>query len=180
MWFLSNPPGQATVHVESIESFQWLTTKYNVVLQREGSIDPRYTSELNYLRFYLPDVFPHLNKIVLLDHDVVVKKDLTPLWTINMRGKVNGAVQTCTEGESSFRRMDMLVNFTDPIVAKKFDANTCTWAFGVNLFDLQTWKQQSLTGLYHKYLHWVSKFYLFHTLVLIFLNLHVIINQFHF
>ncbi|KAL8548087.1 hypothetical protein ACS0TY_007417 [Phlomoides rotata] len=154
MWLLSNPPGKATVHVESIESFQWLTTKYNATLQREGSVDPRYTSELNYLRFYLPDIFPYLNKIVLLDHDVVVKKDLTRLWSINMRGKVNGAVQTCNEGEPSFRRMDMLVNFTDPMVAKRFDANTCTWAFGVNLFDLQAWKQRNLTVLYHKYLHW--------------------------
>lgn len=156
MWFLLNPPGKATVQVESIDSFQWLTTKYNVILQREGSIDPRYTSELNYLRFYLPDVFPRLNKIVLLDHDVVVKKDLTRLWSINMRDKVNGAVLTCSKGEPSYRRMDMLVNFSDPIVAKKFDANTCTWAFGVNLFDLQGWRQRNLTGLYHKYLHLVS------------------------
>lgn len=153
MWFLSNPPGKATVHVESIESFQWLTTKYNVTLEKEGSVDPRYTSELNHLRFYLPDVYPHLNKIIFLDHDVVVKKDLTRLWSINMRGKVNGAVETCHEGKPSFHRMDMLINFTDPMVASKFDANTCTWAFGMNLFDLHGWRQRNLTGLYHKYLH---------------------------
>ncbi|KAK6141605.1 hypothetical protein DH2020_024640 [Rehmannia glutinosa] len=77
MWFLINPPGKATVHVESMENFHWLTTKYNVTLQREGSIDPRYISELNHLRFYLPDVFPRLNKVVLLDHDVGNKR---PLW----------------------------------------------------------------------------------------------------
>ncbi|KAH6823804.1 galacturonosyltransferase 6 [Perilla frutescens var. hirtella] len=153
MWFLSNPPGKATVHVESVESFQWLATKYNATLEKEGSVDPRYTSELNHLRFYLPDVFPRLNKIVFLDHDVVVKKDLTRLWSINMRGKVNGAVETCKEGEPSFHRMDMLINFTDPMVATKFDAKTCTWAFGMNLFDLHGWRQRNLTGRYHKYLH---------------------------
>ncbi|XP_011079995.1 probable galacturonosyltransferase 6 [Sesamum indicum] len=153
MWFLSNPPGKATVHVESIENFQWLSTKYSVTLQREGSIDPRYISELNHLRFYLPDVFPYLNKIVLLDHDVVVQRDLTRLWSINMRGKVNGAVETCKEGEISFHRMDMLVNFTDPIIANKFDPKACTWAFGMNLFDLQEWRRRKLTEVYHKYLH---------------------------
>ncbi|KAL0371228.1 UNVERIFIED_CONTAM: putative galacturonosyltransferase 6 [Sesamum angustifolium] len=119
----------------------------------EGSIDPRFISELNHLRFYLPDVFPHLNKIVLLDHDVVVQRDLTRLWSINMRGKVNGAVETCKEGEISFRRMDMLVNFTDPIIANKFDPKTCTWAFGMNLFDLQEWRRQKITEVYLKYLH---------------------------
>ncbi|GFP98011.1 probable galacturonosyltransferase 6 [Phtheirospermum japonicum] len=149
MWFLLNSPSKATVHVQSLDNFHWLTTKYNVTLQKEGSVDPRYISELNHLRFYLPDVFTNLNKIVFLDHDVVVRKDLTRLWSISMRGKVNGAVQTCKEGEPSFRRMDMFVNFTDPFIANRFDANACTWAFGMNIFDLggnkrPLWKEGSL------------------------------------
>ncbi|KAL3647792.1 hypothetical protein CASFOL_008760 [Castilleja foliolosa] len=153
MWFLLNPPNKATVHVQSTDSFHWLTTKYNVTLQKEGSVDPRYISELNHLRFYLPDVFPNLKKIVFLDHDVVVKKDLTRLWSINTRGKVNCAVQTCKEGQPSFRRMDMFVNFTDPFIANRFDANACTWAFGMNILDLGVWRRRNLTGIYHKYLH---------------------------
>ncbi|KAG8389263.1 hypothetical protein BUALT_Bualt02G0210800 [Buddleja alternifolia] len=157
MWFLLNTPGKATVHVESIDNFHWLSAKYNVTLQKEGSVDPRYNSELNHLRFYLPDVFPNLSKIVLLDHDVVVQRDLSRLWSINMKGKVNGAVETCKEGEPSFRRMDMLVNFTDPIITNKFDAKACTWAFGMNIFDLQEWRRRNLTGVYHKYLHLGNK-----------------------
>ncbi|KAL3849928.1 hypothetical protein ACJIZ3_011810 [Penstemon smallii] len=157
MWFLLNPVGRATVNVESIDNFQWLSTKYDVTLQKEGSVDPRYISELNHLRFYLPDIFPRLNKIVLLDHDVVVQRDLTKLWSINIRGKVNGAVQTCKEGEPSFRRMDMFVNFTDPIIANRFDAKACTWAFGMNIFNLKEWRRQNLIGLYHKYLHLGNK-----------------------
>ncbi|GER29716.1 galacturonosyltransferase 6 [Striga asiatica] len=157
MWFLLNPPSKATVHVESTDSFNWLTTKYNVTLQREGSVDPRYTSELNHLRFYLPDVFPNLNKVVLLDHDLVVRKDLTRMWSINMRGRINGAVQTCNKGEPSFHRMDMFVNFTDPLIANKFDASTCTWAFGMNIFDLREWRRRNLTGVYLKYLHLGNK-----------------------
>ncbi|KAI3460931.1 hypothetical protein Pfo_017594 [Paulownia fortunei] len=157
MWFLSNSPGKATVHVQSTDNFRWLSPKYNVTLQKEGAVDPRYISELNHLRFYLPDVFPRLNKIVLLHHDVVVQRDLTKLWSINMRGKVNGAVQTCKEGEPLLCRMDMFVNFTDPIVANRFYAKECTWAFGMNLFDLEEWRQRNLTGVYHKYLHLGNK-----------------------
>lgn len=151
MWFLLNPPGKAAIHVQSVENFDWLQEKYGVALQQQGSIDPRYTNGLNHLRFYLPDVFPFLNKVVLLDHDVVVQKDLTALWSIKMKGKVNGAVETCWEGEPSFRRMDKFINFTDSIVAKKFDANTCTWAFGMNVFDLQEWRKQDVTEIYHRY-----------------------------
>ncbi|KAL2541205.1 putative galacturonosyltransferase 6 [Abeliophyllum distichum] len=153
MWFLLNPPGKATIHIESIDNFGWLSIRYNATLQKEGSVDPRYISALNHLRFYLPDVFPILNKIVLLDHDVVVQRDLAGLWSIDMRGKVNGAVETCNEGEPSFRRMDMFVNFTDPMVAERFDATACTWAFGMNVFNLREWRRHDLTGVYHKYLH---------------------------
>ncbi|CAI9107707.1 OLC1v1007139C1 [Oldenlandia corymbosa var. corymbosa] len=157
MWFLLNPPGKATIQVQNMDNFGWLSAKYNATLERQDSRDLRYTSPLNHLRFYLPDVFPLLKKIVLLDHDVVVHKDLTGLWSIDMKGKVNGAVETCQERQPSFRRMDMFINFTDPILGQRFDASACTWAFGMNLFDLQMWKKQNITGVYHKYLHLGSK-----------------------
>ncbi|KAK4344425.1 hypothetical protein RND71_037519 [Anisodus tanguticus] len=157
MWFLMNPPGKATIQIQSIDNFEWLSTKYNEDQQKKKGLDPRYVSALNHLRFYLPDIFPFLNKIVFLDHDVVVKKDLTRLLHINIKGKVNGAVETCVEGEAPFRRMDMFINFTDPSVAKRFDANTCTWAFGMNIFDLQEWRKRNLTARYHKYLELGSK-----------------------
>lgn len=155
MWFLLNPPGNATIQVQSMDSFDWLSAKYGVTLQKQDSLDTRYTSALNHLRFYLPDVFPFLNKVVLLDHDVVVQRDLTDLWNINMKGKVNGAVGTCQQGDPSFRRMDAYINFSDPAVARRFDANTCTWAFGMNVFDLQQWRKRNLIEVYHKFLHLV-------------------------
>ncbi|XP_022758339.1 probable galacturonosyltransferase 6 isoform X2 [Durio zibethinus] len=152
MWFLLNPPGKATIHIQSIESFDWLSTKYNSTLKEQKSYDPRYTSALNHLRFYLPDVFPALNKIVLFDHDVVVQRDLTGIWSVDMKGKVNAAVETCLESEASFHAMHMFMNFSDPFLAKRFNANFCTWAFGMNLFDLQEWRRKNLTTLYRNYL----------------------------
>ncbi|MBA0675399.1 hypothetical protein Goari_016945 [Gossypium aridum] len=131
MWFLLNPPGKATIHIQSVESFDWLSTKYNSTLKEQKSYDPRYSSALNHLRFYLPDIFPALNKIVLLDHDVVVQRDLTGIWSVDMKGKVNAAVETCRESEASFRTMHMFLNFSDPFLAKKFNANACTWAFEI-------------------------------------------------
>ena len=66
-------------------------------------------------------------------------------------------MQTCQEDDVSFRQMDMFINFSEPYVTKRFDANACTWAFGMNLFDLKEWRRQDLTALYHKYLREVCK-----------------------
>ncbi|KAK8630663.1 hypothetical protein V6N13_079445 [Hibiscus sabdariffa] len=152
MWFLLNPPGRATIHVRSMENFDWLPTEYYSTLKENKSDDPRYTSALNHLWFYLPDIFPSLDKIVLFDHDVVVQRDLTGLWTVDMKRKVHAAVETCQESEASFRSMHLFMNISDPFLSKRFNSSVCTWAFGMNLFDLKEWRRQNLTMLYHDYL----------------------------
>ncbi|KVH94337.1 hypothetical protein Ccrd_003601 [Cynara cardunculus var. scolymus] len=152
-WFLLHPPGKASVQIHNMDNFDWLSTKYEPAnAEGHDSQDPRYTSALNHLRFYLPDIFPTLNKIVLLDHDVVVQRDLTRLWKVNMMGKVNGAVKTCQGHDPAFRRMDLLINFSDPTVARRFNLEACTWAFGVNVFDLREWRRRNLTAVYNEYL----------------------------
>ncbi|KAF6991547.1 hypothetical protein CFC21_008624 [Triticum aestivum] len=179
MWFLSNPPGKATIEVQNIDEFTWLNDSSSLLLKQLGSqsmIDyyftaqsansdsylkyrnPKYLSMLNHLRFYLPEIYPKLDKMVFLDGDVVVRKDITGLWSIDMKGKVNGAVETCGE---SFHSFDDYLNFSSPVVAKNFDPNACLWAFGMNIFDLAEWRRQNITEIYHFWqklnedgLHW--------------------------
>ncbi|KAF5961914.1 hypothetical protein HYC85_003123, partial [Camellia sinensis] len=175
MWFLLNPPGKATIHVENVDEFKWLNSSYCPVLrQLESSAmkeyyfkadhstagssnlkyrNPKYLSMLNHLRFYLPQVYPKLDKILFLDDDILVQKDLTGLWSVDLRGKVNGAVETCGE---SFHRFDKYLNFSNPHIARNFDPNACGWAYGMNFFDLEEWKKKDITGIYHKWQNMVS------------------------
>ena len=44
--------------------------------------NPKYLYILNHLRFYLPRLFPSIHKVLFLDDDVVVQKDLSPLWQV--------------------------------------------------------------------------------------------------
>lgn len=176
MWFLLNPPGKATIHVENVDEFKWLNSSYCPVLKQLESAamkeyyftaghttslsagasnlkyrNPKYLSMLNHLRFYLPEVYPKLDKILFLDDDIVVQKDLTGLWEVDLHGKVNGAVETCGQ---SFHRFDKYLNFSNPLIAKSFDPNACGWAYGMNIFDLKEWKKKDITGIYH---NWQSK-----------------------
>lgn len=178
MWFLVNAPAGATIQVENIDDFKWLNSSYCSVLRQLESVhlkeyyfkahrpstvsagddnlkyrNPKYLSMLNHLRFYLPEVYPKLDKILFLDDDIVVQKDLTPLWSIDMQGMVNGAVETCKE---SFHRFDKYLNFSHPKVSQNFDPNACGWAFGMNMFDLKEWKKRNMTGIYHRWQDMVS------------------------
>ncbi|KAL1190181.1 putative galacturonosyltransferase 3 [Cardamine amara subsp. amara] len=171
MWFRINAPADATIQVENINDFKWLNSSYCSVLRQLESArlkeyyfkanhpssisagadnlkyrNPKYLSMLNHLRFYLPEVYPKLEKILFLDDDIVVQKDLAPLWGIDMKGKVNGAVETCKE---SFHRFDKYLNFSNPKISENFDASACGWAFGMNMFDLKEWRKRNITGIYH-------------------------------
>ncbi|XP_078161133.1 galacturonosyltransferase 3 isoform X3 [Carex rostrata] len=171
MWFMMHPPNHATIEVQNIDKFKWLNSSYCSVLRQLESArikeyyfkfnhpsslsaghenlkyrNPKYLSMLNHLRFYMPEVYPKLNKILFLDDDVVVQRDLTPLWSVNLKGMVNGAVETCKE---SFHRFDTYLNFSNPKISDNFDPRACGWAFGMNMFDLKEWKKRNITGIYH-------------------------------
>ncbi|CAN6834966.1 unnamed protein product [Brassica oleracea] len=48
----------------------------------------------SFLTFYLPDMYLKLHRIIFLDDDVVVQKDLSGHSEIDMDRKVNGVVET--------------------------------------------------------------------------------------
>ncbi|XP_074567552.1 putative galacturonosyltransferase 3 [Curcuma longa] len=170
MWFIAHPL-PASVNVENIDEFKWLNSSSCSVLRQLESAriqeyyfkathpsslsagnenlkyrNPKYLSMLNHLRFYMPEVYPKLDKLLFLDDDIVVQKDLTPLWSVDMKGMVNGAVETCKE---SFHRFDTYLNFSNPLISQNFDPQACGWAFGMNIFDLKEWKKRNITGIYH-------------------------------
>nr|XP_009397279.1 PREDICTED: probable galacturonosyltransferase 13 isoform X2 [Musa acuminata subsp. malaccensis] len=117
---------------------------------------PKYISLLNHLRIYLPELFPSLNKVLFLDDDVVVQRDLSLLWEIDFSGKVNGAVETC-KGEDTWvmaKRFRTYFNFSHPLIANKLDPDECAWAFGMNMFDLNAWRKTNIRETYH---YWVKE-----------------------
>ncbi|KAI3976761.1 hypothetical protein MKX01_008619 [Papaver californicum] len=114
---------------------------------------PKYISLLNHLRIYLPELFAHLDKVVFLDDDVVVQRDLSPLWNIDLGGKVNGAVQTCEGDEWVIsKRFKNYFNFSHPLIAKNLNPDDCAWAYGMNVFDLRAWRKTNIRETYHSWL----------------------------
>ncbi|KAK8952741.1 putative galacturonosyltransferase 12 [Platanthera guangdongensis] len=59
-----------------------------VVAAKLQALSPKYHSLMNHIRIYLPELFPSLKKVVFLDDDIVVQADLSPLWDIDLHGKL--------------------------------------------------------------------------------------------
>lgn len=175
VWFRMRPvEGGAHVEVKGVEDFSFLNSSYVPVLRQLENLklqkfyfqnqaenatkdvsnmkfrNPKYLSMLNHLRFYLPEMYPKLHKILFLDDDVVVQKDLTGLWKIDLDGKVNGAVETCF---GSFHRYAQYLNFSHPLIRERFNPKACAWAYGMNIFDLDSWRREKSTEQYH---YWQS------------------------
>ncbi|KAL2499818.1 Galacturonosyltransferase 8 [Abeliophyllum distichum] len=171
VWFKMRPvQGGAHIEIKSVDDFKFLNSSYAPVLKQLKSVNlqkfyfenraenatkdvnnmkyknPKYLSMMNHLRFYLPEMYPNLHKILFLDDDTVVQKDLTALWRIDMDGKVNGAVDTCF---GSFRLYAEYLNFSHPLIKEMFNPRACAWAYGMNMFDLDAWRQEKCTEQYH-------------------------------
>ncbi|KAL1347822.1 hypothetical protein HN51_023844 [Arachis hypogaea] len=120
------------------------------------ALRPSSLSLLNHLRIYIPELFPDLNKVVLLDDDVVVQHDISSLWEINLNGKVSGSVfkswcyneESCCPGN---KYVDFL-NFSHPIISVNFDPDKCAWLYGMNIFDVEAWRRTNITETYHRWL----------------------------
>lgn len=160
----------AHIEVKCFEDYKFLNSSYVPVLRQLESANlqrfyfenklenatkdttnlkfrnPKYLSMLNHIRFYLPEMYPKLHRILFLDDDVVVQRDLTGLWEIDMDGKVNGAVETCF---GSFHRYAQYMNFSHPLIKEKFNPKACGWAYGMNFFDLDAWRKEKCTEQYH-------------------------------
>uniref|UniRef100_A0ACD5UWE5 Uncharacterized protein n=1 Tax=Avena sativa TaxID=4498 RepID=A0ACD5UWE5_AVESA len=165
-WFAMHDYRGAIVEIQKVEDFTWLNASYVPVLKQlqdaatqnfyfSGSgnrgtpikfRNPKYLSMLNHLRFYIPEIYPELRKVVFLDDDIVVQKDLSDLFTINLNGNVMGAVETCME---TFHRFHKYLNHSHPLIRAHFDPDACGWAFGMNVLDLVEWRNKNVTGIYH-------------------------------
>ena len=94
-----------------------------------------------------------------MDDDIVVQKDISFLWELDLNGKVSGSVfkSWCENSCCPGNKYVNLLNFSHPIISSKFDSDKCAWLFGVNIFDLEAWRRSDITKNYHYWLKLVSK-----------------------
>lgn len=164
-WFFRNKYGDAAVQVLNIEDLKLynhhkvaplhlsLPEEFRVSFRRVDKLSSsqfrtQYVSMFSQSFYLLPEIFQSLEKVVVLSDDVIVQRDLSALWNLDMGEKVNGAVQLCTV---------KLFDLKSYLLSSKFDENSCVWTSGVNIIDLSRWRVRNLTGTYQNLVHELNK-----------------------
>lgn len=152
-WFFHNAYKNAMVRVLNVEQINGdLVTQPHLSLPVEFRISfhgdantmavqnrTHYVSTFSRTHYLLPVIFRNLHKAVVLDDDVVVQKDLSELWNLDMGGKVNGAVQCCSVKLGQLKSL---------LGESNFDESSCIWMTGLNVIDLDKWREQGVTETY--------------------------------
>ncbi|KAK9986377.1 hypothetical protein SO802_031328 [Lithocarpus litseifolius] len=161
LWFLRNTYKEATVQVLNIEHLkldshikatplylslpeEFRVSFLNVDSPPMAPIRTEYISIFSHSHYLLPEIFQNLTKVVVLEDDVIVQQDLSALWSLNMEGKVNGAVQFCS------LRLGQLKKY---LGENSYDKKSCAWMSGLNVIDLDRWRELDLTETYRKLMH---------------------------
>ncbi|XP_010525353.1 PREDICTED: probable galacturonosyltransferase 15 isoform X1 [Tarenaya hassleriana] len=178
-WFAINSVSSPVVEVKGLHQFDWpeevnmrvkemleihrlIWRRHYKNLKEDGfssmegneqslqALSPSCLSLLNHLRIYIPKLFPDLNKIVLLDDDVVVQRDISSLWEMGLNGKVVGAVvdSWCGDNCCPGRTYKDYFNFSHPLISSSFIPDHCAWLSGMNVFDLEAWRHTNITESY--------------------------------
>ncbi|KAB2093371.1 hypothetical protein ES319_A02G091400v1 [Gossypium barbadense] len=155
-WFLRNTFRDAVVQVLNIEdpdsygkatlSHLTLPVEFRVSFPSNDSAPAinnrtQYVSIFSHSHYLLPEIFKNLEKVVVLDDDVVVQQDLSALWSLNMGGKVTGAIEICSV------KMDQLRSYLGD---HSFQKHSCSWMSGLNVIDLARWRDLDISETYWK------------------------------
>lgn len=166
-WFDRNSYLEAIVHVINIEDHHklsknagsierqqlWPTEEFRVMFRNHSEpfqrqMKTEYISVFGHSHFLLPDLLPNLNRVVVLDDDLVVQKDLSSLWSLGMGDKVIGAVQFCGV------RLGQLKAY---IEEQNFNTDSCVWFSGLNVIELEKWRDLGITSLHGQLLEKVQQ-----------------------
>ncbi|KAI3473871.1 hypothetical protein Pfo_028052 [Paulownia fortunei] len=165
LWFSRNKYGDAAVQVLNIEDLKLynhhkvapfhlsLPEEFRVSFRRvdkqsSTQFRTQYLSMFSHSLYLLPEIFQSLEKVVVLDDDIIVQRDLSALWNLDMGGKVNGAMQSCAV---------KLFHLKTYLPSSSIDENSCAWTSGLNIIDLSRWRTHNLTGTYQRLVHEMNK-----------------------
>ncbi|KAJ0979159.1 hypothetical protein J5N97_014633 [Dioscorea zingiberensis] len=163
LWFARNSYKEATVHVLNFDklftdsSYGYgaplsLSEEYRVSIRSNDQPPPvkirtEYLSVFGSSHFLLPQIFKHLKKVLILDDDVVVQRDLSFLWKLDLGGKVIGATEFCGV------RLDQLKSY---LGITSYNGNSCAWMSGLNIVDLDMWRALNVSSTYQHLLQKVQ------------------------
>ncbi|MFC5472185.1 glycosyltransferase family 8 protein [Cohnella suwonensis] len=101
-----------------------------------------------YLRLAVPDVIPsYIDKVILLDSDIVVTGNIAEMWEMDLRGRAIGAV---SDRGGAFRCKDLKIP-----EGVYFNA-------GIYVMDLFKWRKESIRSKVMDYLARNTKELIFH------------------
>ncbi|KAG6520551.1 hypothetical protein ZIOFF_017608 [Zingiber officinale] len=162
------PPDANAVIMNTVEELRQSSSAYRYYrgsgkeYRRLLALRPSMFSLLNYMWIHLPELFTKLEKLIFLEDDVVVQRDLTPLWHLELQGLVMGAVssqdsdEVLNTGPCVGKMFADYLNFSNSLLSSPLlglQHNSCAWLQGLNIFDLQAWRKNNITRAYQ---HWLK------------------------
>ncbi|XP_065028838.1 probable galacturonosyltransferase 7 isoform X2 [Musa acuminata AAA Group] len=155
LWFIRNSYKEATIVVINFEELNLehlhndgltklsLPVEFRAYIHKTDQpttqMSTEYITVFGHSHYLLPEIFKNLKRVVVLDDDVVVQHDLSSLWNLHLQGKVNGAIEFC---RLRFGQLKMLLG------RNSYDADSCAWMSGLNIIDLEKWREHNVTGTY--------------------------------
>lgn len=99
----------------------------------EGFFLSNHITVASYYRIFIPQVLERsIEKIIYLDADLIIKRDILELWNTDMKGRMMGGIPDPNQDNVNNTRLNI------PLIHKYINA-------GVLLLNVKKWKEDNLT-----------------------------------
>lgn len=137
-------------HKEYIKSLQTENLKIEFIdikkflnedIKKTFQVTAHFTPE-TYYRFFLPKIFPDLDKVLYLDADTLIIKDIAPLFSIDIKNNYLGVTHDC----EILRMVNIAGNKYSDYFTKTLGINVNSYfQAGVMLVNLAQMRQDNIT-----------------------------------
>ena len=124
-------------------SIHYIDVDYYVQKYKDLWFICAHFSVATYVRFFMPELLPELDKVLFLDLDIVVEGDISELYDIDIGDNAIGAaVDACYERETYYDK-DGLVEYNKNVV--RYPLEYKAFNAGVLIVNLKKWRELNIT-----------------------------------
>lgn len=124
-------------------SIEYIDVQYFIEKYKNLWYVTGHFSVATYIRFFIPDLVPKLDKVLYLDVDLLVRGDISELYAIDIGDCAIGAcVDACYERETYYNKNNLVI-YNKTVVCLPDDYKV--FNAGVLLINLKKWRELNIT-----------------------------------
>ena len=133
--------------IEFVDMLEFVDMKEKLDVLADKLVTRDYYTKTTYYRLFIPNMFPHLDKALYLDSDIIVTGDISELYNTNLENNLVGAIP-----DMAVQNTPVFIEYVEKALGVKGDKYFNAGILLMNLSEMREWNfEEKFIDLLGKY-----------------------------